>query len=844
MADLTRRCVLVVEDNPTASKLLCLALEAAGYSVLAAPDAAVALGHLGRGAADLVLQDLVLPDMDGIALLRMIRALPNGASLPVIALSGFKTLLERATTEARGFNDTRLKPAPPQDIVRLVRKHLPLPMPDGEHSGHAEPAAERRKARAPLAPSTEEAARIGPREPRATVPPTPSIESSHQTAQLSILSAIATLLPGSDDPAAVFGQVLAKCLDHGGVSCAALYGPGDGTELVLRHASGVSEPAAQAWGTAIGRSAHWLRAGRGAVGMSQCLPEGEARDLLTIAGLKAAVLLPLFERERRLGALLLGSTTASTDEPRLAAFGGAVAGPIAQALSLSESFNRLRQAAEVGRALSASLDLDETSMTVAGLATARLADVCELTLNGEPTRTYDSARLGSAPRSTSNGLLVLPLVARGRALGQMSLKRVEGARPFTALDRTSAESLASGAAQALDQALTHQAARNESRAKDEFLATVSHELRTPLSSILGWARMLKKGVEASKREHAYNVIERNAVAQAQLIEDLLDTSRIISGQMRLDLQTANLSTLVDTAVESIKPALELKNISLKRSLPESPVLVRADAARLQQVIWNLLANAAKFTPSGGHIEIEVAQQDSDLRLSVSDDGQGIPAEFLAFVFDRFRQAEGTIARSYGGLGLGLAISRHLVELHGGRIRVESEGQGRGARFTVELPSVAPQAAERPPHGESQSSHPRPISELADVAILVVDDDADTRELLLEVLANCGANARGVSSAAEAFAAVAEYHPDILLSDIGMPGEDGYALMRRLRTLPAVQGGAIPAAAITAYNRSEDRMLAFEAGFQLHVAKPIDLGELVAAAVSLSQMAAAAKAARH
>jgi signal transduction histidine kinase/DNA-binding response OmpR family regulator len=824
-----RRAVLVVEDNPTAAKMLVLALEAEGYSVLAALDAVSALGHLGRGSADLVILDLVLPDMDGIALLRTIRALPNGKALPVIALSGFRTLLDSAKAEAHGFDATMMKPAPPAEVAKLVRKFLPLPV-------RAEPAS--------AAQPTSTRAAHRPVERETPLPAELDGTSSLQVAQLAILAGIADALLRSDDLEAAFGDVLTACLDSGGISRGALYGLGDSDELILRQALGFPPEAAQALADAFGCSPHVVRAGRGAViATSACLPAASERAFLQATGLNAGVFIPFIERDRCAGALLLGSSSPEMSERGLISFARAVGGHIAQALALTESFSRMRDSAEAGRALNASLDQEETLTALASLATARLADVCEVELMGEAPRVYTSDRVGDlSPASGPKSEISLPLVAHGRVLGHVALARVDESRPFTAADRIAAEDLVNRAATAIDNASLYKAAQDANRAKDEFLATVSHELRTPLTSILGWARMLKKGVEDSRREHAYSVIERNAVAQAQLIEDLLDTSRIISGQMRLDLQTTDLSALIDTAIESIKPALELKNIKLRRFLPDGSVRIRADAARLQQVIWNLLSNAAKFTPPGGQIQINVVQQEARISISVSDDGRGISPEFLDFVFDRFRQADASITRSYGGLGLGLAISRHLVELHGGVIRVESEGKGQGAVFTIELPFVPAHASERTlANRDSRPSNPRAVSELANVSILVVDDDEDTRELLLEVLANCGAQARGAASAEEAFAEFAQFRPDILLSDIGMPGEDGYQLIRRLRTLPATQGGMIPAAAITAYNRSEDRMLAFDAGFQLHIAKPIDLAEVVAAAVSLSQMAAAAKA---
>jgi len=388
-------------------------------------------------------------------------------------------------------------------------------------------------------------------------------------------------------------------------------------------------------------------------------------------------------------------------------------------------------------------------------------------------------------------------------------------------------------------------AEEASRLKDEFLATVSHELRTPLTSVLGWAHMLRTGhFSADEVSRALETIERNARAQAQLIDDLLDVSRIITGKLRLEVRPVEPASFVEAAVEALRPAAEAKGIGLEQEIEAGAATVSGDPARLQQVAWNLISNAIKFTPPGGLVRISVTRSASHVQLVVTDSGSGIAPEFLPHVFDRFRQQDGTTTRRHGGLGLGLAIVRHLVELHGGSVRAESGGEGRGSAFTVLLPA-APAGPARPPgpHGNAEAREAqadarvaRPLFDCPDrldgLRVLVVDDDADAREVLRAGLAHCGAVVEVAGSAEEALAAVRASAPELLISDIGMPGEDGYALIRRVRELPAGRGGRVPAVALTAYARAEDRMQALRAGYQMHVSKPVELAELAAVAASL------------
>ena len=378
-------------------------------------------------------------------------------------------------------------------------------------------------------------------------------------------------------------------------------------------------------------------------------------------------------------------------------------------------------------------------------------------------------------------------------------------------------------------------AEEANRLKDEFLATLSHELRTPLNAILGWTQVLRTGrLDEATSLRALETIERNAKAQAQLISDLLDVSRIITGKLRLELRPVELPRIIDAALDSVRPAADAKEIRLEVSLDSlrSPIL--GDSDRLQQVVWNLLSNAIKFTPKGGQVSVRLETAPGSTAIRVADTGAGIRPDFLPYVFDRFRQAESTITRSHGGLGLGLSIVRHLVELHGGTVEVESEGEGRGATFTVRIPVRADLAPSLAAGLAAAGAEPSPWDStlLSGVHVLVVEDEVDTRDLLAMSLEQCGARVTAVATAAEALEALGTL-PDILISDIGLPAEDGYSLLRKIRLLDPSRGGDIPAAALTAYARAEDRLKALEAGFQTHLPKPIDPSELVATVARLA-----------
>ncbi|AUX41619.1 two-component hybrid sensor and regulator [Sorangium cellulosum] len=387
-----------------------------------------------------------------------------------------------------------------------------------------------------------------------------------------------------------------------------------------------------------------------------------------------------------------------------------------------------------------------------------------------------------------------------------------------------------------------QAARREAEAasqlKDEFLATMSHELRTPLTAVLGWIRMLRTGkLSEDRREKALETVERNAQAQAQLVDDLLDISRIMAGKLRLDVQPIELAAVMEAALEVVRPAADAKGVRLEPLLDPGVGAVSGDAGRLQQVVWNLLSNAVKFTSRGGVVRVRLERVDASAEVVVSDTGQGIDPAFLPYVFEQFRQADSGTTRKHGGLGLGLTIVKSLVEMHGGTAHATSEGRGRGATFTVRLPLTAPSqrlGQRRRQSGLELPSGIEPRPELDRLNILVVDDEEDTRELVAAMLEQCGAHVTAVASTAEALAALRALQPDVLVSDIAIPGEDGYELIRKVRALPARGGGRTPAVALTAYARTEDRMRALRAGFNTHVPKPIDPAELLAVIANLAR----------
>jgi signal transduction histidine kinase/ActR/RegA family two-component response regulator len=435
--------------------------------------------------------------------------------------------------------------------------------------------------------------------------------------------------------------------------------------------------------------------------------------------------------------------------------------------------------------------------------------------------------------------LCVPLRVHGRALGALTMATASAARLFDHEDLRLAEGVAARAALALESARAYEQLETANRLKDEFLATLSHELRTPLNAVVGYARMLRSGTVAADRvPQMIDVMDRNATALTQIVEDLLDVSRIISGKSRLRVQPFDVGQVLRDAVATIAPAAEARGVRLQNVL-ETDAAVSGDPDRLQQAFWNVLSNAVRFTPRGGRVQVRLQRVNSHVEVVVTDTGIGIPAAFLPHVFERFRQAEGGTNRQHGGLGLGLAIARHVVEMHGGTIHAASDGPGTGATFRIRLPLMI---VHPEPYLEEERVHPHapiesattPPVDLAGTHVLAVDDDEDALALFATVLQSAGARVTTASSAATALERLQVDRPHVLIADLGMPVMNGFDLIQQIRQSSDPVLRQIPAAALTAYARSEDRAKVLHSGFEMHLSKPINPSELVAAVAALAR----------
>jgi signal transduction histidine kinase len=435
--------------------------------------------------------------------------------------------------------------------------------------------------------------------------------------------------------------------------------------------------------------------------------------------------------------------------------------------------------------------------------------------------------------------IVAPLLGTDGVLGALTLAITESRRRYDRADLRVAELAAQQAALAVEGERLRRAAdaargsvEVANRARDEFLATLSHELRNPLNAVLGWARLLENGRLSEEQAHrAVEIILRNVAAQARLVEDLLDLSNVVSGRMRLRVRPFDVGDVIRDVVEAMRPAAEAKQLRLTALVEAPGTLINGDPDRLQQVMWNLVANAVKFTPKGGRVEVVLRRVRSQVEVVVSDTGQGIGTDLLPHVFERLRQGDSSTTRAHGGLGIGLSLVRHLVELHGGSVAAASPGEDRGATFTVRLPPMVAEVHESALARRDAAADPGPS--LAGVRVLVVDDDPAGVDLIAQVLGQRGAEVAGCDSAASAVEMATRWRPDVVVSDIEMPEEDGYALVRRLRAMPPDAGGRTPAVALTAFNRPEDRIRSLRAGFTIHMSKPVDPDELVAVIANLA-----------
>jgi PAS domain S-box-containing protein len=443
--------------------------------------------------------------------------------------------------------------------------------------------------------------------------------------------------------------------------------------------------------------------------------------------------------------------------------------------------------------------------------------------SGERVVHYETLRMAKSGRRIDVSLTVSPIQdASGALIGASKI-----ARDITEQRRVEAER---------EELLRREHnARAEAevanRVKDEFLANLSHELRTPLNAIVGWASMLRNDtLTPGETRRAIEIIDRNAKAQTQLIESVLDVSRIVSGKLQFDSRPVEVEKVIQAAIDSMRPAADAKNIKFRLHVSSNIPPVSGDFNRLQQVVWNLISNAVKFSPRGMEIDVQLKTIAGQVEIVVKDNGQGISADFLPHVFERFRQADASTTKKFGGLGLGLAIVRHLVELHGGSVKVESEGEGKGATFTVTLPALSGSAPISPTKSEELQENLTAKLLISGLRILLVEDEIDTRDLLERLLSSCEAEVKAVVSASEALALITDWQPDILISDISMPEVDGYSLIRQVRS--GVHHATVPAIALTAHARAEDRRSALAAGFQEHLPKPVNLADLARAIAKL------------
>lgn len=865
------RVILVVDDNPTTRSMLRLALQSEGYAIVEAGTGAAALEAMRNHEVDLVLQDWVLPDVGGLELARLLRALPGGVERPIIALSGFHRMLEETRGAPETFDGALVKPVELPALIAAVQEYLPPPA---------------RETREPAPPKLSRTAKLSSERVE---------RSAMQAAQLAILGGIADALARSTDTEKILGDALASCLDAGGISKGALFKATRSGTLTPAHSIGFSTREEAQLATLFGHPELLEQLAR----TRPLSVPSVSGALAEHAGLRASALLPCVWDGQIVGALLLGSNVPHVTEQDLLSFGRAMATYVSQAMKLSGAFASLHESADASRRLFGSLDVAATLETLVEVATARLADLCEVCLvdsdgstqaqairhvdaeqnrrvmglrelhegrplpvfltevlksrrselvrhllpevveaSGEP---YASMMTGCGARSR----IVVPLIARKRVLGTLLLISSR-LRPYDESDVTVAEDLASRAAVAIDNGTLYQEMRAASALKDEFLATVSHELRTPLNSMLGWARLLRQGrLDAARTASALETIERNALLQSQLVEDLLDLSQMVTGKLRVSVAVTNLVPVIDAALDAVRATMAAKHIHVDFDAKPEALHVLGDPRRLQQVAWNLLSNAAKFTPPGGRVEIAAARVGRHATFRVTDDGAGIDEQFLPFVFERFKQGDGRYARQWGGLGIGLAICWDLVTLHGGHIAVRSDGPGRGATFEVTLPLASDTAIEtaRAEPAKTSPGSGETWPELRRLKVLIVEDEPDGRELLFHVLEQEGALPSVAESSAAALAAMKRDVPDVLVADIGLPGEDGYTMIRKIRSMEEAAGGRVPAVALTACARPQDRIDAVGAGFQMHVAKPVDPDHLLAVVANLARMAAELKRGR-
>jgi PAS domain S-box-containing protein len=853
------RHILAVDDDPVQLKLLKIHLDELGFRVTTGRDGVEALDQARALKPDVIVSDVLMPKLDGFRLCQAIRQDPELETIPIILISAaYIEEPDQILAKKVGANALILRTPNFQEIIEQLLSSL-------NKEGSSAPEHSSR----PLVEEYTERV-IHQLERQTEFNMSLARRLALQEAELDILAGLAETTKNTSTIEMVLIELLHRCLDTAGASKGAAYLFEPGGNFSLRAQLGFLDRSERSLSDFFGHLdllRQVIAEGEPVVVPSSNLSLEKARDLLEKAEAKSILVAPLALDQDRLGVLMVALENSEIEDngdllPKV--YGN----KINHVISLARTLTRLKEneerltrivdtnadgivitdqngqitfvnaAAEKILGLKSSAILERTHNDPAWKITAvdgkpfseENYPFVQVVNKGEPV--YDVEYIIEHPngRRVTLSVNAAPLRDSKSAIVGM----VSSMSDITERKRAEEER---AQLLAFEQEARRQA-EEVNRIKDEFLATLSHELRTPLTSVLGWVKLLKTGnLDSIASKRALDTIERNAKAQVQLIEDLLDVSRIITGKFRLEIYPVDPILIVKAAVDSVCPATAAKEIQLQLRLNHEVGMINADPIRLQQIIWNLLSNAIKFTPPSGRIELSLDLVDDHTQIKVSDSGKGIDNEFLPYVFDRFRQADGTITRLQGGLGLGLAIVRHLVELHGGTVHAFSSGDGQGSTFTVKLPrkTVNQESDKVEDYIKTVAKNKEPNNShltLKGIRVLLVDDDVDTLDILAIILEKAGAEVSAVTSVADALEIVEQSRPDVLVSDIAMPGEDGFSLIKRVRQLETNKDLRVPAVALTSYASVEDRVNTIDAGYQIHVSKPVDGTELIATIASL------------
>ena len=802
--------VLLVDDTPANLLALSAVLKPLGARLVEARSGKEAIEHVARESFAVVLLDVQMPEMDGFETAAKIRSLDSGRELPIIFLTAIHSddgFMKKGY--AVGAADYITKPFDIEVVRARVRAFVNL----------YEQREEVRRVQ--LALRTQ--------------------ERDEAVRRLVAFERIATAALQTTDLTAFLRELLSVFMSAADQADSATVLLRDKNELRVQASVGLNDQVDERYSVPVGESfAGAVAAERRPMEISDAASSPLVRSgWLRARGTKGLYAVPLLHEGEVLGVAHIGSKRARTFNDAEKRLFGAMAERAAWAVAERVKRAHLFEVLSAAPAKIAILREDDVHEFV-NPAYARFFGRDDLV--GKPLSELgldkNIGHLARRVRETGEPVSVDELtLADGRVLrtNAQPLRRHAGTIDCVlvfAVDVTMQVTARAERARVLE---LERAARLEaelaSRMKDEFLATVSHELRTPLNAILGWT-VAARAKAPPELDRALGIVERNARAQARMLEDILDVARIVRGQLRLEPTEVVLNDVINAALDAVRPAAQAKNIELAVTVPEN-VRLRADGQRMQQVVWNLLSNAIKFTPKDGHVEVHVEVSADTVTLRVADDGEGIEAGFLTHVFEPFRQEDPSTTRRHGGLGLGLAIVKQIVDAHGGTITASSDGPGHGALFTVAVPTVVPIVAEPPPRSEpAETQLDGDGIRLEGIKVLVVDDDGDARSLLMHVLVERGALVAEAESASSAFDEVGRFRPDVIVSDIAMPGGDGYGLIRAVRWLPPSHGGRTPAIAVTAHARMADGERAYAAGYQAHLAKPVDLTRLVTMVANL------------